>query len=121
MRGVAREVGPGLAVVAPPSCPPPGPNPPLPGGRDPSFGGWKGCGSSLRPRTPVIGAFAVKFSPDEGLFQTLRAASGHQRGLRAGQRPLRDRKKLRSRYLLAYPSDQDIGREGFRKIEVRVE
>ncbi|MEP7012851.1 MAG: VWA domain-containing protein [Acidobacteriota bacterium] len=29
-------------------------------------------------------------------------------------------KELRSRYLLAYPSDQDVGREGFRKIEVEV-
>lgn len=27
-------------------------------------------------------------------------------------------KELRSRYLIAYPSDQDVGREGFRKIEV---
>ncbi len=29
-------------------------------------------------------------------------------------------KELRSRYLLAYPSDQDVGREGFRKIEVEL-
>ncbi len=29
-------------------------------------------------------------------------------------------KELRSRYLLAYPSDQSVGREGFRKIEVEL-
>jgi len=29
-------------------------------------------------------------------------------------------KELRNRYLLAYPSDQEVGREGFRKIEVEV-